>query len=251
VPTPRISIVVPCFNEGRRLRTDAFRQFLPTFAADFIFVDDGSTDNTCDVIENLRRAYQDRIFLLKMPRNLGKAEAVRGGINCAFQQGAEYVGFWDADLSTPLESIPRFAAVLAERPALDMVFGSRVQLLGRNVKRRPLRHYLGRVFATAVSVALGMPIYDTQCGAKLFRVRPQTPCLTAEPFRSRWVFDVELIARYIRQVGSPHAAAAGIYEYPLETWEDVGGSKIKPLDFFIAFRDVWLIYWKYLRGIAR
>jgi hypothetical protein len=71
----------------------------------------------------------------------------------------------------------------------------------------------------------------------------------AEPFRTRWVFDVELLARYIRQLGSPKLAAERIYEYPLHAWEDVGGSKVKPFDFFVALRDVVWIYWKYIRTV--
>jgi hypothetical protein len=159
------------------------------------------------------------------------------------------VGYWDADLATPLEAIPEFLTVLEARPDLDMVFGSRVKLLGRQVKRRASRHYLGRVFATVVSLMLRMPIYDTQCGAKIFRVCPETSALFAEPFHTRWVFDVELLARYIRELRSPEIAAERIYELPLHRWEDVGGSKVKPLDFFIAFRDVLRIYWRYMRAI--
>jgi hypothetical protein len=94
---------------------------------------------------------------------------------------------------------------------------------------------------------LRLPVYDTQCGAKIFRVRPETRDLTAESFRSRWVFDVELLARYIRRQGSSTTAAQRIYEYPLHVWEDVGDSKVKPFDFFVALRDVIRIYWKYIR----
>jgi len=62
-------------------------------------------------------------------------------------------------------------------------------------------------------------------------------------------FDVELLARYIRELGSPQRAALGIYEFPLDVWEDVGGSKIRPFDFVAALRDIALIYWKYLRTL--
>jgi len=242
-------IVVPCYNEELRLPADQFLRFLCQSQVGFVFVDDGSRDRTIDRLERLRAGHEDRVFVLRLPANRGKAEAVRAGLNFALDQNAEYAGFWDADLATPLDAIPQFLSVLAARPELDMVFGSRVKLLGRKVQRKPSRHYLGRVFATVVSTMLRLPIYDTQCGAKIFRVRRQTRGLVAEPFLTRWVFDVELLARYIRQLGSPQLAAQGIYEFPLDVWEDVGGSKIRPFDFLAAFRDVVSIYWKYLRAL--
>jgi dolichyl-phosphate beta-glucosyltransferase len=247
-------IVVPCYNEELRLPVDRFQRFLCESQVRLVFVDDGSRDKTLDRLESLREGHEDRVFVLRSPANQGKAEAVRMGLNFALDtfalnQDAEYVGYWDADLATPLDAIAQFMAVFAERPDLDMVFGSRVKLLGRHVHRRTSRHYLGRVFATVVSVMLRLPIYDTQCGAKIFRVRPETRGLIAEPFRTRWVFDVELLARYIRQQGSSTTAAQRIYEYPLDTWEDVGGSKVKPFDFFVALRDVVRIYWKYIRTV--
>jgi dolichyl-phosphate beta-glucosyltransferase len=240
-------MVVPCYNEEQRLPAAEFERFLGESEVRFAFVDDGSRDKTIDRIESLRAGKQDRVELLRSAKNQGKAEAVRRGINFALDKGAEYVGFWDADLATPLEAIPQLMAVFSERPLLDMVFGSRVKLLGRNVKRRAVRHYLGRVFATVVSVILGLPVYDTQCGAKIFRVRPETRSLFTEPFSSRWVFDVEILARYILGAGSPQAAAERIFEFPLYSWEDVGGSKVKASDFFVALRDILRIYWKYMR----
>jgi dolichyl-phosphate beta-glucosyltransferase len=242
-------IVVPCYNEELRLPVDQFQRFFCESPVRFVFVDDGSRDKTLDRLESLRQGREDRVFVLRLPANRGKAEAVRAGMNFALDQAVEYAGFWDADLATPLDAIPQFMAVFAAKPDLDMVFGSRVKLLGRHVHRRTARHYLGRVFATVVSVVLRLPIYDTQCGAKIFRVRPETRGLTAEPFLTRWVFDVELLARYICQVGSPQVAAERIYEFPLDCWEDVGGSKVKPFDFFTALRDVLVIYWKYMRTV--
>jgi len=240
---------VPCYNEALRLPVAHFREFLGQSEIQFVFVDDGSRDNTIERLQELRAGNQDQVTVLQSPRNQGKAAAVRQGINFALEHGIAYVGFWDADLATPLDAIPQFMSVFAARRDLDMIFGSRVKLLGRHVERKASRHYLGRVFATVVSVMLRLPIYDTQCGAKIFRVSPETRDLWTEPFLTNWIFDVELLARYIRRVGSPGAAAQRIYEFPLETWRDVGGSKVKALDFVTAFRDVIRIYWRYMRSI--
>ncbi len=240
-------IVVPCYNEAQRLPVAQFEEFLGQSSTRFVFVDDGSNDSTGEMLEKLRASYQDRINLVRLKTNQGKAEAVRQGMNFALEQNAEYAGYWDADLATPLDAIPRFLEILEARPSLDMMFGSRVKLLGRQVHRRAVRHYLGRIFATVVSEMLHLPIYDTQCGAKIFRVRPETPALFADRFLTRWVFDVEILARYIRKTGSADVAATRIYEYPLEEWEDVAGSKVKGGDFFVALRDIARIYWNYLR----
>jgi dolichyl-phosphate beta-glucosyltransferase len=250
VSPPRVGIVVPCYNEGKRLPVAQFldflnQDFLKTCDINFLFVDDGSRDNTREVLASLQTARPDRITPIIQPQNRGKAETVRNGICTALDQGFEYVGFWDADLATPLNEIPNFMAALAQRPELDMVLGARVKLLGREVQRKAARHYLGRGAATYISLALGLDIYDSQCGAKIFRVRPNTRALFDRPFMSRWVFDVEILARYLKLVG-PQAASRGIYELPLHTWIDVDGSKISPKDYFISLWDVLRIRRAYL-----
>ena len=247
-PAQSVKIVVPCFNEAKRLPLPVLHAFLARKSIGFVFVDDGSRDDTLEILRRLAEAYPDRVEALACGQNRGKAEAVRLGICHALQQNPDFVGFWDADLATPLTAIEEFLGVFAEQPEIDIVFGARVKLLGRHIERRPVRHYLGRVFATVVSVLLRVPIYDTQCGAKIFRVSPDVASLFADPFCTRWVFDVELIARYILRLGGePGTASAHIYEYPLSEWRDIDGSKVKPTDFLLALKDVCRIYWKYMR----
>jgi hypothetical protein len=163
----------------------------------------------------------------------------------------DFAGYWDADLATPLETIADFCRLLESHAEIAMVFGARVRLLGRAIERSPLRHYLGRVFATAASLTMGLPIYDTQCGAKLFRVSPLVRSLFQQPFMTRWLFDVEIISRLIQACrrNGDRSPQDLIYEYPLETWTDVAGSKVKPLDFFKSFFDLARIYWTYLRSL--
>ena len=244
-----VSLVIPCYNEAKRLDINEFHAFYRTNpSVRLVFVDDGSTDGTRGLLETLERQCPERVAVLRNEPNRGKAEAVRAGIMYSIQHlGPDVVGFWDADLATPLETVGRFLGVLRARREVEMVFGSRVKLLGRNVERRPLRHYLGRIFATAVSSMLKLPIYDTQCGAKLFRVEPHTRAIFEAPFLSKWVFDVEIIARYLRHYGRDTARVSRlIYEYPLETWVDVAGSKVRPADFFKAFIDIARIERRYL-----
>lgn len=246
----RTTIVVPCFNEGERLPAAVFAAYVQDNAdVDFLFVNDGSTDRTEQVLRELEQGDPTRFRVRSLGFNRGKAEAVREGFRAALAAQPEpgYVGFWDADLATPLDAIGRLAGVLDERPEVQMVFGARVKLLGRAIERSGLRHYPGRVFATLVSLLVGLPIYDSQCGAKLFRVGDELTTLFAEPFVTRWIFDVEILMRFIRarQAAGESDAERGIYEYPLEEWKDVAGSKLRPLDVVLTITDLARVYTTY------
>jgi dolichyl-phosphate beta-glucosyltransferase len=237
---PGTLLIVPCFNEAERLRADDFLEFARGWTdGRFLFVNDGSSDDTADVLARLCARLPDSLETISLPENRGKAEAVRQGAQHAFASNPAAVGFWDADLATPLRAIPRFQQVLAERAQVDVVMGARVRLMGRQIERSPLRHYLGRVFATAVTLALRTPVYDTQCGAKLFRNTAFIREAFAQPFLSRWIFDVELFSRYLdarRRAGQD--GREGIYELPLDEWADVGGSKVRPHHFLQAAVDL-------------
>jgi len=243
---PRAVIVVPCYNEEARLPAADFEAFLaahPEYA--WCFVDDGSTDGTRRVLERLCAPIPERARVLPMPQNAGKAEAVRAGILHSIDTWpAAWVGYWDADLATPLKEIPRFERYLAEYPAVRLLCGSRWLHMGGRIERHVTRHYIGRVFATAASNLLALPIYDTQCGAKLI-ASDLARTLFAEPFRSKWVFDVEMLARVIQHLGRD-AALEIIGEIPLEEWIDRSGSKVKIHHALRIPRDFWRIYRHYL-----
>jgi hypothetical protein len=120
--------------------------------------------------------------------------------------------------------------------------------MGRTIERRAWRHYLGRLFATAASVVLDLPVYDTQCGAKLFRATPLTERIFAEPFVARWVFDVEILARFMAfDPRGPDRIDTALYELPLRQWVDVAGSKVRPIDFAKSARDLAAIHRTYSR----
>jgi glycosyltransferase involved in cell wall biosynthesis len=244
--SPEVVLVVPCYNEARRLPEEVFARYLADHPqVSVLFVDDGSTDRTADVIQSVKQQRPQQVTYLRLSRNLGKAEAVRLGLLRAFEAGATLAGYWDADLSTPLDELAGLLDVLHSSPDVDIVLGSRVALLGRQIERSPWRHYAGRVFATAASLALRLVVYDTQCGAKLLRNTPLMREVLRSPFRSRWVFDVELIQRYLRrtrETGIPEPAAR-LCEVPLGAWRDVGESKIGLSDGFRAIWDllrIWL-----------
>ena len=176
-------VVIPCYNEATRLQGSKFKAFACAKPAiRFLFVNDGSTDRTGWVLEGLHQDAPQHFAICHLAQNRGKAEAVRQGILRAFEASPAYVGYWDADLATPLDTLVDFCELLNVRPDLEMVFGARVQLLGRVIERRAVRHYLGRVFATAASLMLGLRIYDTQCGAKLFRASPAMQALFQAAF---------------------------------------------------------------------
>lgn len=240
---PRTTLVVPCYNEADRLEVDVFVRALADYPAlTLFFVDDGSRDRTREILAGLVARCAGRVSVASLPSNSGKAEAVRQGVLGALDSAPEWIGYWDADLAAPLDALTDFAAIMA-MPDVEIVIGSRVKLLGRDITREMHRHYFGRVFATAASVVLGVPVYDTQCGAKLFRVTARTREMFARPFVSRWVFDVEVLDRYLTLAGGDRRQRAerNIYELALRAWHHKRGSKLRVWDPALAALDLWRI----------
>ena len=222
-----VHIVIPCFNEANRLCKQVFVDFITeNRQVSILFVNDGSNDDTQNILENICDHEPGRFHLLNLETNRGKAEAVRRGFVEAFTWKPTFVAMWDADLSTPLTMVIEFREFMKSNRTLFLVMGARVKLLGRNIKRSGTRHILGRLAATLISFTLNLDVYDTQCGAKMFIVNDLTRTIFGYPFQSTWIFDVEVIARIIK--GSLEDPNRLIYEFPLLEWNEVGGSKIRP-----------------------
>ena len=235
-------IIIPCYNEATRLPVAAFETYWQQYpGVRFCFVDDGSTDQTRALLERLQTTHPNQVEALILPQNKGKAGAVRAGMLHVVQskQGVDYLGFLDADLATPLSAIQDLENRISAQPALDLVMGSRIKYLGTDIRRRAFRHYAGRVIATLISTILKLGVYDTQCGAKLFR-RAVVEDLFTEPFLSPWLFDVELLARLIRQHGREDIQQH-VAEMPLRQWIEMDDSRIKLSYYFKLWYELYRI----------
>jgi dolichyl-phosphate beta-glucosyltransferase len=237
----RTIIVIPCFNEAARLDVVAFQGALRTDSTlDLLFVDDGSQDATPRLLEDMAAHAPGRVAVVRLDRNSGKAEAVRAGIRAALRPPYGYAGYFDADLATPLGEARRMREGLEDSPECLVIFASRVKLLGFDIRRKPSRHYLGRVAATLISLTCALPVYDTQCGAKLFRVGDAARRVFDEPFLSRWLFDVEILLRCRRERGGKYLEGPlpPVRELPVQSWQDVPGSKVEVWDYARELRDL-------------
>jgi dolichyl-phosphate beta-glucosyltransferase len=223
----RVCLVIPCFNERNRLpRCQILESVQSQAALSICFVDDGSTDGTRDVLAALKESAPHSIDVITLDRNCGKAEAVRQGILHATRSNRfEFVGYWDADLSTPLGELDGLIADLSGTPARVLAMGSRVKRLGALIDRRLFRHITGRMFATCASLILRLPVYDSQCGAKLFR-RDAAAAVFRDRFLTQWLFDVETLARLRNRLGV-NGVLETVAEVPLKHWTDVDGSKLR------------------------
>jgi dolichyl-phosphate beta-glucosyltransferase len=223
---PKVSIIIPCFNEEHRFKKEPLLQLLYTGAdIAFILVNDGSTDNTHLLLEEIREASQQNVVVISYPENKGKAHAVFKGMEHAlYNSTSVFIGYLDADLSTSLEEFLNLAEI-AQREQADYAFGSRIKMLNHFISRSGVRHICGRILTTMIDFRYQLSIYDTQCGAKLF-----TPAIvkiiTRTPFKTRWLFDVEIFLR-IREA---NMTVKGL-EVPLKKWVDPGHSKISLLSF--------------------
>jgi len=241
----KTAVIIPCYNEARRLKHEEFVQSTEwNKDLHFLFVDDGSTDETRENLAALCKSNPSQMQWMGLTKNSGKAEAVRRGFVKAFEMDYANLGYWDADLATPLDVIPRFCKIL-ENQGTILVMGSRVRLLGRRIERKTPRHYLGRIFATFASLVTGLPVYDTQCGAKIFKNSKELRIVFGKPFHVNWTFDVEILARLrmIERYMGISPIVESTVEYPLEEWIDVPGSKLVASDFLLGIMELWKISW--------
>ncbi|WP_128543189.1 dolichyl-phosphate beta-glucosyltransferase [Larkinella soli] len=239
-----VCIVIPCYNEAGRLPAEVFRTYQQLHPeVRFCFVNDGSQDRTLEVLHQLAGQNPAQVTVVDLKQNQGKAGAVRAGMLQMQQTSADYIGYFDADLATPLEAIGQLLAQLDGFPNRQMVMGSRIQFLGTQIRRNAGRHYIGRVIATFISLILQLPVYDTQCGAKLFR-RGIVPTVFSEPFISPWLFDVEILARLIRQFGRP-GFSEKVVEMPLKEWIEQSDSRIRLSYMFRMPVELYKIYRTY------
>jgi glycosyltransferase involved in cell wall biosynthesis len=226
---PQTCLIIPCYNEAKRLDIAAFEKFLST-EKDFAicFVDDGSTDDTVNLLKSLQSRNPGKIFLIKLDQNKGKAEAVRAGVlQMNAKEQFDYFGYFDADLSTSLVTAKDFEQILATYKEVQILFGSRMPQQGALIRKNYLRHLAGRCFSVVINHYFNIDLYDTQCGAKLFR-KKIVPLVFEKEFISRWLFDVEIILRLKKK----YSGVKTVKEIPLKQWINKKGSKIKLSDLF-------------------
>lgn len=241
-------IVVPCYNEGIGISIEEYSHFLDNNTNTTIcFVNDGSTDNTMDLLHVLKEKHNNQIHILSLAKNSGKAEAVRAGINyCNENFDYQNIGYLDADLATTLEEFMAVSHYLKD----DIVFcfGSRIRKIGSTIIRENSRFLIGRIIATFISNILDLKVYDTQCGCKVF-TKEISIQLFQKPFISKWLFDVELFFRMIHLFGKEKAILK-MHEVPLKSWIEKGNSKVKPTYFFKLWLDLYTIKKEYTNNIS-
>jgi len=217
-------IIVPCYNEANRLDLEKFRHFITNHSNYILcFVNDGSMDGTLEELISFKEEIGERVEVINLEKNKGKAEAVRVGINYLAEKPIiKTVGFIDADLATGFKDYKRLVTSLNEQK-LCMVFGSRKKNEALLMQRTRFRKLASWVVGLFIRLIIGLPIKDTQCGAKVFK-RTTAKLVFYKTFKSRWLFDVEIFIRLKRIYNK--RVLERIEEVALLSWEEVEGSKI-------------------------
>ncbi len=221
---PKLGIVIPVFNEEKRITSTlkALGNFYEKCTFECCLVDDGSSDGTYQIISQFVKT-RPWACLLSTGENLGKGAAIRLGVS---RLSSDFIFFTDADIPVPLHTIER-ALYYLERGS-DMVIGSRMLAESQVIDRSLLRKYIGLFGNFVIRLVTKLPYRDTQCGFKGFRracARDLFSCLTL----NRYLFDVELLilAQKKQYV---------VKELPIK-WNHVPDGSFKPVQDSV--RAIW------------
>lgn len=229
IPNKHIGIVIPCFNEEKRLLSSEFIKFANiNLGYHLCFVNDGSSDKTLEVLEQVRKGKEEYISIYDCEKNGGKAEAVRlGMLHLAKQSQFDYIGFLDADLSTNFDDFQDLAETIYNSK-YKLVFGSRIARMGAEITKESARSQISKTINLVIRKIIGMEINDTQCGAKIM-TRDLVKRTFRRKFITKWLFDVEIFLR-IKKIYGLEKTKKIILEKPLKRWIHVNGSKLSHKD---------------------
>ena len=240
----KTGIIIPCYNEEKRLNKEAFVQFITNNEEYHLcFVNDGSKDNTMGVLKEMKMEVPNQISIVDVKKNVGKATAVRAGVRYLYnREDIAYIGFIDADLSTDFKDFKDLVKTLKSNEKLSVVFGSR-NSGGNGIKRDYFRNIFSKIIKSFILLILGLPIRDTQCGAKVFS-KNIVPVVYGDAFISRWLFDVEIFLRLKKYLGKKHVMNH-IFEQPLMRWVHEDDSKLGMKDSIeipLRLLHIWTAY---------
>jgi glycosyltransferase involved in cell wall biosynthesis len=231
----KVAIIIPCYNEAKRLDFLNIEQLLLYSDIDIYFANDGSRDNTVEVINIIVSKHSERCFLIDFKENSGKANTIYKAITKINQKDKyDFIGYFDADFSTPATEIIRLVEEINKQKC-EFLLGSRILLLNSGIKRKYHRHIIGRVIITLINLKFKLGIYDTQCGSKLFS-KTIIPKAFNKPFYTSWLFDVEIFIRLKKQDLLKYGS-----EIPIYNWKDVDGSKLGFKTGFKILKELYLL----------
>lgn len=235
----KIAIIIPCYNEEYRLKEILLSELLSITKIDVYLSNDGSKDKTLQKLEAFAALNSERCFVISFDVNEGKAATIYKAINLvSIKDEYEYLGYFDADFSTPPSEIARIISELNESTP-SFIFGSRVLVLNAVINRKLHRHIIGRIITTLINLKFKIGVYDTQCGAKIFS-KEAIIFAFSDKFYTSWLFDVEVFLRLKKN----KVLNQGI-EFPLKQWEDIDGSKLNWKTSFKILNELILLFRNY------
>jgi glycosyltransferase involved in cell wall biosynthesis len=213
---------VPCFNEAERFNVSYFNRLSRIQNTIWIFVDDGSSDSTGEILKNYSK--RRNATYVKIDHNVGKSNAIAFGMNYAFNKFASvgWIGFLDSDGAFAASDVESIIKMTSSFEKYDALYTSRVKMAGRNIQRNSARHIIARIITSIFGLVWRDIPYDTQSGFKLYRYSDNFNSIFINLFKTKWFFDIEFFIRFLKY----QKRNIDVWEVPVSSWTDIPGSKI-------------------------